>query len=97
MHDKRLILLTPDDNVLVACQPLEPGEILIDGNTRHLTQIVDVGHKVARFNIAAGARVIRYGVSIGSALEAIAAASHVHLHNMKSNYIAPHSRGEVEE
>ena len=91
-QDKRLIQLHPCDNVLVVCQPLEAGAVLIDGVMQHLAVPVAVGHKVARVDIAAGEKVIRYGAPIGSACKAIAAGTHVHLHNMKSDYIPPHSR-----
>ncbi|MTI15197.1 UxaA family hydrolase [Sansalvadorimonas verongulae] len=91
-YDKRLIQLHPSDNVLVVCQSIDAGHILINGVMKNLSKPVAVGHKLARTDIAAGDKVIRYGVSIGSAIAPITAGSHVHLHNMKSDYIPPHSR-----
>ncbi len=50
---------------------------------------VDIGpgHKVALCEIAAGEKVRRNNVAIGSATEDVAAGEHVHLHNLKSDYI----------
>ncbi|MCB1706752.1 MAG: UxaA family hydrolase [Halioglobus sp.] len=92
--DKRILLLHPSDNVYVVCQSFTgreriaaaEGEILIPGP-------VDVGHKVARRAIDDGEPVIKYGVPIGSATRALVAGEHVHLHNMRSDYIASHARG----
>jgi hypothetical protein len=38
--------------------------------------------------IAAGERVIKVGVPIGTATQAIAPGEHVHSHNLRSDYIA---------
>ena len=53
------------------------------------------GHKVARNAITSGSKILRYGLSIGSATEDIAAGSHVHTHNIKSDYLASHHRDAV--
>lgn len=42
-----------------------------------------------------GEQILKYGASIGSATEAIKTGQHVHLHNMKSDYIASHTRHTV--
>lgn len=44
---------------------------------------VPFGHKVAVLPVAAGEVVVKYGQPIGRASEAIAAGSHVHVHNLR--------------
>jgi hypothetical protein len=51
-----------------------------------LAQSVTMGHKLARKAMQPGDKVLKYGVSIGSATKPIAVGDHVHLHNMKSDY-----------
>ncbi len=65
---------------------------MIDERYYEMTFRISVGHKVARKRIAEGQKVIKYGVSIGSAIANIAIGDHVHLHNMKSDYIHSHTR-----
>lgn len=92
--DKRILLLHPADNVYVVCQSLGGNECLVtaDGDIM-VTDAVAVGHKIARTAIAAGQPIVKYGVSIGSAVRDVACGEHVHLHNMRSDYIASHARG----
>jgi hypothetical protein len=92
--DKRILLLHPADNVYVVCQSLKGKERLItaDGEIT-VSEPVDVGHKIARRDTASGDTIIKYGVPIGSALRDLVAGEHVHLHNMRSDYIASHARG----
>ncbi|WOH38118.1 UxaA family hydrolase [Thalassotalea fonticola] len=100
MIDKRFVLLSKEDNVFVcAGQVLADESICLEGTTVTLNVDINVGHKIARKAIAKGEKIIKYGASIGSAKQAIAFGEHVHLHNMKSDYIASHTRaskvGEV--
>jgi hypothetical protein len=86
--DRRVIVLAPEDNICVACQDLEPGtELVIDGKAVRLAQAIPTGHKLARRDIAAGEKVVKYGAPIGSARRAIAAGAYVHTHNLGSDYI----------
>ncbi|WP_184718629.1 UxaA family hydrolase [Caulobacter sp.] len=88
-----LVLLHPDDNILVVAMPVKAGQALtIDGATVTASGDVTVGHKVARHALAAGDKVLKYGAPIGSMTAAAAAGEHVHMHNMKSDYIASHTR-----
>jgi altronate dehydratase len=73
--------LHPDDNVLTV--------ISADG-------AVPLGHKIAARPIAAGEKIIKYGVPIGSATRAIAQGEHVHTHNLQSDYLPTFIRGEGE-
>ena len=91
-----LILLAEADNVLVCRFPVMQGDLLwIDGTSVTAPTSVDTGHKLARHALAAGDIVYKYGAPIGSATSDIAIAGHVHLHNMKSDYIASHTRQTV--
>jgi len=94
----RLILLHEKDNVLACRRKINAGDtIVIDG--RHIVARgeVDVGHKLARADLAPGDVVLKYGVPIGSITQPTRIGEHVHTHNMKSDYIAittRHSTGE---
>jgi len=91
-----LILLHGNDNVLVCRQRIEAGRtVVIDGTEVLTSDLIEVGHKVARFDLAAGDKVIKYGAPIGSMTEAAARGRHVHMHNMKSDYIPSHTRKVV--
>lgn len=88
-----LLLLSPADNVLVCRIPVEAGDRLeIDGRALIARHAVDAGHKIARRNLGAGEKVIKYGAPIGSMTADASAGDHIHLHNMKSDYIETHSR-----
>lgn len=89
----KLVLLHPDDNVVVLAAPVQAGEALaIDGRTVTASADVEVGHKLARRDLAIGDKVLKYGAPIGSMTAAATPGEHVHLHNMKSDYIASHTR-----
>ena len=56
--DPRLLVLSPEDNICVACRDLEAGaELLLDGEPVVLERAVPTGHKVARRPIRAGETV----------------------------------------
>lgn len=94
--ENTLLLLDPDDNVLVALRAIGPGPARTgEGHGLMLRDAVSMGHKLARRDIAPGEKILKYGVSIGSATEAIPAGAHVHVHNMKSDYTATHSLMET--
>jgi hypothetical protein len=86
--DRRVLVLSPGDNVAVACADLDAGtELLIDGHAVRLEQAVPTGHKLARRAIAKGERIVKYGAPIGSARAPIAPGAYVHTHNLGSDYI----------
>jgi len=88
-----VILLHPDDNVLVCRADVSEGQRLrIDDRDILALNSVSVGHKIARCDLTVGDRVSKYGALIGSMTAAVVAGGHVHLHNMKSDYIATHTR-----
>jgi len=88
-----VILLHPNDNILVCVKHISIGDVLlIDGETITSAAAIDVGHKIARAALTAGAKVYRYGAPIGSMTDAVAQGEHVHMHNMKSDYLPSHTR-----
>jgi hypothetical protein len=94
-----VILLHPNDNVVVCRRAVRAGErISIAGSGDVIARTdVDIGHKLARFVLAKSSKVIKYGAAIGSMTEVAQAGEWVHLHNMKSDYIGAHTRGATGE
>jgi D-threo-aldose 1-dehydrogenase len=93
-----LILLHETDNVLVCAANVAAGDqLMIDGECHSAPEDVGLGHKIARYPIAPGDKVIKYGAPIGSAVQAIAAGGWVHVHNVTSDYLPSHSRETVRE
>jgi altronate dehydratase small subunit len=96
--DSRLLRLSALDNVFTAIASLEPGEIVrINGQPMVLSTRVPFGHKLAARQIIAGEKVIKYGVSIGSATRLIQAGDLVHTHNLKSDYLPTWQHGNQEK
>jgi len=86
--DARLLLLSPDDNCLIAAARLAAGETVeIDGERVTLAQTVDLGHKLARRALAKDEKVLRYGAPIGHVTQAVARGAHLHTHNLESDYL----------
>ena len=89
---RKLLCIHRDDNVLIVVSPVRPGDLdLVDGHELVFTQDIAIGHKVAARDIKAGEKVYKCGVPIGSAKEMIPAGAHMHLHNLKSDYIATYT------
>ena len=86
-----LLILETVDNVGVALRPLVRGESLAPGVTA--ADNIGFGFKVALRRIARAEKIMKYGVSIGSATQDIAAGARVHLENMTSDYTVTHLRG----
>jgi len=85
--DRRLLLLDGSDNVLVATSRVRRGDIIkIEGASVAMPTDLPIGHKIARRMIMAGEKIIKYGAPIGSATAAIDIGSHVHVHNVRSDY-----------
>jgi len=86
--DPRLVLLAPDDNCIVAARTLlADTRVEIDGAEILVARRVDTGHKLARWTIAAGDTVFKYGAAIGHATAPIAIGEHIHSHNLASDYL----------
>lgn len=88
----KLLLLYPTDNVLIVRQSIAAGEqISVNGIPVRYDDAIGLGHKVAAKNIEPGEAILKYGVHIGSATAYIPAGAHIHLHNMKSDYITTYT------
>ncbi len=74
-----------DDNVGIATQDLEQGQVvaLDDGEIR-LLEPIPQGHKFALKAIAAGSDVVKYGSPIGTAARDIEPGQWVHTHNVST-------------
>lgn len=94
--DRRLIHLSPEDNVCAAATPLKPGEtVMFRGQPIRVADPIPTGHKMAVMPIAAGERVRKYGAPIGTATRDIQPGQSVHTHNLKSDYLPTYTRGEA--
>ena len=82
------IRLSPRDNIAVLVRGVAAGTTLqVDGLVLRLPAAVDLGHKVALVPIRRGETILKYGAAIGSATADILPGEHVHLHNMRSDYL----------
>lgn len=91
-----VIALHPADNILVVCRHISPGDtISLEGTALSVNEEIPVGHKVSRYALQSGEKIIKYGAPIGSTTAAIAQGEHVHLHNMKSDYIDSYTRDVI--
>ena len=78
-----LIQLSDIDNVAVARSPLAAGQCVdVREGAVVVRDAIAAGHKLALQPIAAGARVLKYGQTIGVATRDIAVGEHVHVHNV---------------
>lgn len=88
-----IIVLSEADNIGVAVRAVNAGEtVAIRGNAITLRDSIPLGHKIALRAISPGEKIVKYGSPIGSAVTTIAPGSHVHTHNMKSDYIPTYDR-----
>lgn len=84
--------LHSDDNVLVARASAPAGtEVKLADSTVTLAHAIPLAHKIAFRDIAAGERILKYGMPIGIATADIAAGTHVHIHNIRSAYTPTHA------
>ena len=58
---------------------------MIINNLDNVEINIENGHKYARYDIAAGENVIKYGYPIGHAICDIKKGEHIHTHNLKTN------------
>ncbi len=90
-NDARLLLLHPDDDVLIIAANVDASEkILVEGEWLEAPLRLTLGHKISRASIAAGAIIRKYGAPIGRASSDIAKGEHVHVHNLTSGYTKTH-------
>jgi hypothetical protein len=87
--------MSPDDNCLIARERLEAGtRVVIDDVPIILTGRIELGHKVARRTLQPGDKVLRYGAIIGSATAPIDIGTHIHTHNLESDYLPTYTLGQ---
>lgn len=89
MNYKKIHLHDEKDNVAVALEELEPGDVisvLKNGTEKKIVvkEKIPFGHKIALETIEKDGEVIKYGGLIGVAKTKIEEGSHVHIHNLKS-------------
>ena len=87
---RNAVVIDRSDSVAVAIHPLSAGDVAVcalpDGSEEELPVREDIPlfHKIARTDIVAGARVVKYGEYIGTATAGIPRGAHVHTHNCAS-------------
>jgi hypothetical protein len=80
-------MLSVQDNVATVLTGAEAGaQITVETGTVVCLDDVPPGHKVALVTIARGAKIVKFGVSIGAATREIVPGEHVHVHNVASDY-----------
>lgn len=83
---KKYIKINRLDNVAVALEPMEKGEIVvIDEKNIELKENIKKGHKFSLENIELGKNITKYGMPIGHALKDLEAGEWIHTHNLKTN------------
>lgn len=83
---KKFLKIHPNDNVCVAIDTINTGEIIcVDGHEVVLKSVIETGHKFAIVEIEAEDNIIKYGYPIGHATCNIPMGEHVHMHNVKTN------------
>jgi hypothetical protein len=81
-----VIVISAQDNVATALEPLEAGQLIQTGAAAvAVAEPIPRGHKIALRAIGAGEVVVKYGSAIGHASADIAAGMHVHTHNVVSD------------
>ena len=90
---RSVLHLALEDNVVVACRDLKPGEFfeIVGHSPVKLHKRILIGHKVTLRAIKKSEKIVRFGMPIGSATEDIAPGNHFHTHNMQSDYIPTHT------
>ncbi len=76
----KIVRLRAEDNVVVANRALEAGH---DIGGIVLRDAIPAGHKIASSDISAGARILKYGQTIGYAMSDIPSGTHLHTHNVE--------------
>lgn len=90
MQNQSGFIVDISDNVATALSALTPGDVKLFGEVGD-TKVnalgeIPFGHKFALCDIPKGSPIIKYAARIGTATADIPKGSHVHLHNMKSDF-----------
>ena len=88
---KKAILMNKDDNVATVLKSVKKGGMIavISTDNKVVKNIearkeIAAGHKIAVNFIGEGEIVVKYGESIGTAIDRIDQGTHVHIHNVCS-------------
>lgn len=91
-----VLQIHPNDNVCVAVRPLGAGtEISCGGVTFVLPAASPLGAKLALQPLKAGSKIIKFGEPIGTLTVDVEAGTHIHTHNLESDYLHTYGRGEL--
>jgi altronate hydrolase len=83
-----IIRIASDDHVGMVTSDVRPGMEIGSGDLRlEVKDAIPFGHKIALMSVAAGEKIMKFGVPIGRATTAIQPGEHVHVHNIESDYI----------
>jgi len=94
-EQRKLLRIHKNDNVLIVVATVHPGDRdIIEGKQVVFRQEIPIGHKVAARFLRAGDKVYKCGVPIGSTKADVNLGEHIHLHNLKSDYIATYTRDD---
>lgn len=90
MTAKRGLILHPRDNVATVTEDVAAGDRIAAALERDVRLVearerIPFGFKVALTDIPRGATVYKYGESIGTASQLIAAGQLVHIHNVEGS------------
>ena len=81
----RAVRVRPTDDVAVAVDALEPGDVIDAGDVRvTVRESVAAGHKVALRALHEGEIVRKYGWAIGRTVAAVEPGAWIHSHNLKT-------------
>lgn len=98
---RQFIQVHPNDNVVVAVQPITQGTALPEPwSSIKVLSDVPAGHKIAITDIKVEDSIYKYGYAIGHAIQDIKAGEHVHSHNLKTSLSGTESyqfKGGVEQ
>ena len=87
-------LIENEGYVNISARAIAKGaKVELSGTTIETLDVIPYGHKMALKPIPKGGTVLKYGLSIGSAMEDIQPGNHVHVHNVESN----RGRGDLAE
>jgi len=81
----RAVRVHPTDDVAVAVDALEPGDVITVGDDSvRIREAIPAGHKVALRSLGVGEVVHKYGWAIGRLTAAVEAGGWIHSHNLKT-------------
>lgn len=85
MNKINALIIAPEDDVVVAIEPIAKGQEVIWSDKQSVIATTDIPiyHKVAINDLKKGDKVKKYGEHIGEAIVDIKKGDHVHVHNVQ--------------